>query len=238
MRNRIRRPRRYSRSLRRLPVLALVGAATTIGSLVLASPSLAQEGCQVSGQATYTPNGPGANQSFGWTMQADLTNCEPSSSGATPQSISVGQTFSESVPITTSTGTVQGTAEYQQPIGVGEGFLSSQPNSCPANDVGSNPIITWSDGTITTAILSGGSAGDAVLLQGQTNSESQLSLVSGTENPAGTAPSTYDLSTTNTTLPAGTALRSALAFTTEDPQSCTTAQGLSQVDVNGTLELG
>src|SRR5207249_1136766 len=153
---------------RRLLALATVGAVALAG-VVLASPSLAATGgggCQLNGTALFSPNGPGASSSFGYSFTGSLSNCQSNISGApTSGTLSVGQVLTESVPITTSTGTVvQGTARYQMPLATGSGNIPV--NSCPAGSTSGIGLIGWGDGTGTVASYTTQSAGGGVHLQG------------------------------------------------------------------------
>jgi hypothetical protein len=65
-----------------------------------------------------------------------------------------------------------------------------------------------------------------------------LTLVPGSESPAGTAPTTFTLSSTNATFPVGDGAQGALTFTTPDPTQCNTAGGLTTAALQGFVGLG
>jgi hypothetical protein len=226
--------------LRRL-LLAAVGGVLVLGGLAFASPGLAATGggaCQLNGVALFSPNGPGATSSFGYSFSGNLSNCQSNISGApTSGTLSVGQVLTESVPITTSTGAVvQGTARYQMPLATGSGNIPV--NSCAAGSTSGTGLIGWPNGTNTVANYTTQSVGAAVNLQGTVIPNMTLTLVPGSANPAGTAPSTFTISSTNPTFPVGDSTQGLLTFTTSNPDQCTTSQGLTSADVQGTVAVG
>jgi hypothetical protein len=99
-------------------------------------------------------------------------------------------------------------------------------------------VIQWPGGTNTVASFTTQSAGAAVNLQGSVIASVNLNLVAGSENPAGTAPSTFTASTNNTSFPVGNSAQGALTFTTSNPTQCNTAAGLTTADVQGIPGVG
>jgi hypothetical protein len=231
--------------LRHLFALGAVGGLTISGAAVggavwFAAPSMAATGggeCQLNGTATFSPNGPGTTSSFSYTLNGNLGSCQSNISGApTSGAVAVGQVLTESVTITTPTGTVTGTAKYQEPVATGSGNIPV--NSCPAGSTSGTSVSTWPDGTRTVATYTTQSVGAGVHLQGTVVSAVNLTLVAGSENPSGTAPATYSLPTNNASFPVGDNAEGALTFTTSSPTQCTTSAGLTSAAVQGVIGLG
>jgi len=55
-------------------VSALLAVSTVVGSPAVADPGGA--GCTLSGAADFTPNGPGLQAAFGYSLTGTLTNCQ------------------------------------------------------------------------------------------------------------------------------------------------------------------
>lgn len=220
----------------------LSGAAVAVlafGSAVApaASADPGGSGCQLDGSATFTPNGPGNLGTFGYSLTGALSDCNSSRAGApTAGDIAVGGNSTVSVPITTSTGVVQGTAKYKKPLASGTGTLPV--NSCGGSSTIGTAVIAWPDGTATVADYTTSSAGAAVSLQGTVVDSMTATLVPGSEQPAGTAPSTYKIKTDNPTTLTGDGVQGLVAFTTDAPDGCTTDAGLAGVAVSGAISLG
>ena len=144
----------------------------------------------------------------------------------------MGQHVVETVTIQTPTGPQLVQATYAEPLASGSGTVPV--NSCPAGTTAGTGVVTWPDNTMTIVSYTTSSAGPAVNLQGTVVSSVTLTLASG---PAG-SPSTYTLTTTNPSFPVGDGAQGAVAFTTNDPTPCTTASGLSNVTLQGTVGIG
>ena len=224
-------------------VLGALGTAVGLPQLVLTSLA-GQAGaapggslCQLAGTATFSPNGPGTSTSFAYSLTGTLSGCQSNITGAPASgSIAVGQVVTEAVTITTSTGPVAGTAQYQEPLATGTGTVPV--NSCPSGATSGTAVTTWPDGTDTVAGYTTTSAGAGVNLQGTVVAGVALQLVAGSESPAGTAPATFTISSDNAAYPAGAGVQGVLAFTTSNPQACTTASGLTDASVQGQVGLG
>lgn len=220
----------------------LSGAAVAVlalGSAVVpvASAEPGGSGCQLDGSAAFTPNGPGNQGTFGYSLTGALSGCNSSRAGApTDGNIAVGGIITVSVPITTATGVVQGTAQYQKPLASGAGAFPV--NSCGGSNTVGTAVIAWSDGTQTVADYTTSSAGSAVSLQGMVVDSTTGTLVPGSQQPAGTAPPTYTIATDNPTTLVGDDVQGLVAFTTDAPDACTTDAGLTGVAVSGAVLLG
>lgn len=216
-------------------VIAVLALATTVAPVAVAEPG--GSGCQLDGTAAFTPNGPGNLGTFGYSLTGTLSNCNSSRAGApTDGTMAVGKVVTESVPITTSTGVVQGTAQYQEPLASGTGAVPV--NSCGAGSTSGTGVVTWPDGTATVVDYTTNDAGPAVSLQGSVVAAATATLVPGSEQPAGNAPSTYTITTNNPTTLVGDGVQGAIAFSTDAPDACTTDAGLAAVTVTGAVGLG
>jgi len=222
-----------------IAVAAVLLAA--LGMVASASPSVAQttDSCQVSGTTNLG--------SSSYTLSANLSNCVSSTARAPAEGkLGQGQSYTESVSITTSTGAVvQGTAQYQQSPGSG--------NACPGN---SSPvtgsgfgdwIVSWSDGTNTVLNTVYTVANQTIVKWGgvspgggnpSVESGTTLNLVAGSENPAGTAPSTFAITSNNPAFPPGTPTSAQLTLAPSDPTSCSTNGSEGNAALSGLLALG
>ncbi|HLN75970.1 MAG TPA: hypothetical protein VK204_02920 [Nocardioidaceae bacterium] len=215
--------------------IAAFGLASAIGPTAVADPG--GSGCQLDGTATFTPNGPGNLGTFGYSLTGALSSCSSSRAGApTEGTMAVGDVITVAVPITTPTGVVQGTAQYQEPLASGTGTVPV--NSCGASSTEGTAFIGWPDGTATVVDYTTSAAGPMVSLQGTVVPGATAALVPGSEQPAGSAPATYEIATDNPTTPAGDGVQGAVAFTTDAPDACTTDTGLTGVTVSGAVGLG
>lgn len=190
-------------------------------------------GCQLAGSAAFTPNGPGATDTFSYGVNAQLTGCQSNVSGApTGGTLAVGQHVVETVTIQTPTGPQQVQATYAEPLATGAGAVPG--NSCAAGSTAGTGVVTWADNSTTVVSYTTSSVGPAVPLQGTVVPSVTLTLVSG---PAG-SPATFTISSTNPLYPAGDGAVGLVTFTTSDPTPCTTAAGLSSVDLQGFVGIG
>jgi hypothetical protein len=204
--------------------LLTMGATTLVASV----PAAAAPGggaCQLNGTANFTPNGPGATQTFGYSATGQLHDCQSNVTGApTSGSLAVGQQVTLPTP--------NGPATYAEPLATGSGAVPV--NSCPGGNTQGTGIADWPDGTRTVVDYTTSSVGPAVNLQGTVVASVTVTLVSG---PVGSPP-TQTLTTNNPSFPVGNGVQGAVAFTTNDPSPCTTAAGLSSVTLEGTIGIG
>jgi hypothetical protein len=208
--------------------LSAAGLLTMGATLVASAPAAAAPGggaCQLNGTATFTPNGPGATQTFGYSVTGQLHDCQSNLAGApTSGTLAVGQQVVVQTP--------NGPATYAEPLAAGSGTVPV--NSCPGGATQGTGVASWPDGTNTVVDYTTSSVGPAVNLQGTVVASVTLPLVSG---PAG-SPATHTITTNNPTFPVGNGVQGAVAFTTNDPSPCTTAAGLSNVSLEGTIGIG
>lgn len=226
----------------RKPVLSGIAAAVcALAAIGFAGPSAVAEpgggACQLDGTATFSPNGPGNLATFGYALSAALSGCNSSRAGApTEGTIAVGQAVTVSVPITLADGsTTPGTAQYQEPMASGSG---TAPNSCGGSNTTGTGIIDWSDGTRTVVDYTTSSAAAAVTLEGAVVPSVDATLVPGSATPAGTAPSSVTISTTNPVFAVGDTSQGLLSFSSDTPDACTTDAGLATAHIQGVVGLG
>jgi len=196
--------------------------------LLVGSPAAGAPGggaCQLTGTATFTPNGPGTTQTFGYGVNGQLSGCQSNVAGApTSGGLAVGQQVTLPTP--------DGPATYAEPLATGAGALPV--NSCPAGATQGTGVVTWPDGSLTIVDYTTSSVGPAVSLQGTVVPSVTVTLVSG---PVGSPP-TQTLTTNNPSFPVGDGAQGLVAFTTDDPSPCTTAAGLSSVSLEGVVGIG
>lgn len=194
--------------------------------------------CQLAGTATFSPNGPGNLGTFGYTLSAALSECQTSREGAPAGgAIGVGQTITESVPITLADGTVvTGTASYQAPAATGSGTLPV--NSCVGGSTAGTGIVAWPDGSNSVIDYTTQSLAAGVGLQGTVVDSVALALVPGSAQPAGTAPGSVTVTSNNAVFPVGEGAQGLLEFSSDDPTACTTDAGLATADIQGLVGVG
>src|SRR3954469_16674079 len=223
----------------------VAGAALMTASAIWATGSDAATGggeCQLDGTATFTPNGPGTSDNFGYTFSGALSGCQSNVAAPASGTIGAGQVVTESVPLTVTnpdgtTSTQQGTARYQEPLATG---TSNVPGaSCASGQTSGTAVTTWNDGTVDVINYTTQSAGAAVQLQGTVVPSVTLQLVPGSQSISGAAaPSTYTVSTTSAAIPVGNGAQGALTFQVADPTQCTTATGVSDAAISGFVGIG
>jgi hypothetical protein len=196
---------------RRLILLAAGVAAL----LALAPAAFAQSagGCQMLGNASFTPGLSSTSQSFSYTFNGNLTDCKSSEAGAPASgTVSAGQIVGI------------GGQPYQEPVPSGDG-------SCESSTTSGTAIVTWSDGTQSVVQYSTTGAAAAVQLQGTVVSSVTLAAV----NPQPGQPTS---ATVTTTRYAGSSALGLLTFQPPDPTACNTAGGVTTAGINGVVGLG
>jgi len=211
--------------------LAVASAAGLLAMLLVlagATSAVGEPGggaCQLSGTATFSPNGPGTTQTFGYTVAGQLSGCQSNVEGApTSGSIGVGQEYIVSTP--------DGPATYVAPAATGSGAVPV--NSCLGGNTEGTGVVTWPDGTNTIVDYTTSSVTSAVSLQGTVVESVTLTLVSG---PVG-SPATHTLTTNNPSFPVGDGAQGAIRFSSSDPAACTTSEGISSVTLDGVVGIG
>ena len=218
--------------------LALTTAAGT-GLAVNAATAAGPAGgaCTLTGNAAFSPNGPGTKSTFGYSFTGTLDNCQSSVGGAPTGTIEAGIVLTKvPVTLTTSTGTVQGTASYAEPVPSG---TSSAPNSCANGDTSGTSVVRWSDGAISVIDYTTQSAAAGVVLTGNVAQSLTATLVAGSESVAGsTAPATYTISTKGVETQVGDSAGGLLTFQVTDPTQCTADTGVQTAGISGAVAVG
>jgi hypothetical protein len=208
--------------LRRIALLVVVGIAAAIA---LAGPAGAASGggCQLQGNASFSPGLGATSKAFTYSFAGDLTGCKSTDSAApTTGKVEAGKTQTRTYtdPVTG----VSHTVTYQEPIGKGTGGCSNSTTS-------GTGIVTWSDGTISVLSYSTTGAAAAVNLSGTVVPSVTLTAL---DAQAGD-PTTITISTTRY---AGNSSQGVLAFQPPDPTACNTAAGVTAAGISGFVGLG
>jgi hypothetical protein len=223
-------------SRRGLAVLAAAGMAG-MGQLAVATSALAAPviGCGMAAQLDFSPNGPGASGTFGWSLQGSIAGCQSDATGvATGGVITSGGAYTASVPITLADGSVvQGTAKYQESAGSAWSTVSGT-NSCGSSEF-FNPDVffQWSDGTVTEATISMIAIGPILEYDGSATNGANMPLIPGTEHPRGTAPPNFVVFSDNPNIEQGETYSGVAVLATSNPLNCATAQGVESAFAAG-----
>lgn len=225
---------------RRWIVIGAVTSVLAVGAAagVMSSQAASGGACQLSGSADFSPNGPGTADTFGYSFTGTLSNCESNSNSPASGTIAEGQVVTETVTLTNPDGTTTtGTAAYQEPVASGTGAVPG--NSCAAGDTSGTSVVTWADNTTTVIDYTTQSAAAGVELTGSVVPGVTATLVPGSESVQGsTAPGTFTIPTTNTTLPVGDTANGLLTFEVTSPTDCTTATGVTSAGIDGVVGVG
>ncbi len=206
--------------MRKLALLGVVGVAA-VAAVGAAPAGAASGGCQLQGNANFTPGLGSTSQPFSYNFGGNLTGCQ-STDATAPASgvVSAGQTITLQVhnSVTGATDTVA----YQEPTPTGAGGCSNSTTSGTA-------IVTWKDGSTTVMTYSTTGAAAAVNLSG---SVIPSVTVTNPNAPAGDPASV----TVSTTRYAGATAQGVLAFQPPDPTACT-AGGVTTAGISGFVGL-
>jgi hypothetical protein len=195
---------------------ALVVSALAIVSVVFAAPASAASGggCQLQGNANFSPGLNNDSQNFTYNFGGSLTGCQSSDAGApTSGSVEAGRVVTDP-----ATG-----EQFQEPASTGTGGCASSTT----NGIG---IVTWADGTQTVVQYSTTGAAAAVHLSGTVIASVTLPAI----NPLPGQPTSKTITTTRY---AGAGALGVLAFEPPDPTACTAA-GVTTAGISGTIGLG
>jgi hypothetical protein len=236
----VTRKGRWRDSRRVLSVTAAAGLAA-VAQLAVATPGWADTvvGCGVSATIDFAPNGPGASNTFSWSLSAPMAACVSNTAGApTGGVLTVGKALTVSVPITKANGkVVQGTAQYQEPAG--SGWATGPTNSCASSEFFvPAAFFSWSDGTVTETNMSMITVGAILEFDGLTTTGGNLPLIPGSESPPGSAPSTFTVFSNNPSIAQDETYSGVAVMTAADAVDCTTAQGLQQASAVGGFQFG
>jgi hypothetical protein len=198
--------------LRRL-ILGMLACAAL--ALVLAPSAAAQSGggCQLDGNANFTPGLNNNAQGFSYNFSGALSGCKSSEAGApTDGTVSAGEIV-----------TING-QQFQEPVPTGNG-------SCVTSTTGGTAIVSWADGTKTVVDYATSGAAAAVHLEGTVVPSVTLQAV----NPLPGQPTS---TTVTTTRYGGASSQGVLAFEPPDPTACNTPAGVTTAGIGGFIGLG
>lgn len=198
--------------MKRLALGALVCAAGLL-SMAPSASAASVGGCQLDGNASFSPGLNNNAQPFNYSFNGALTSCNSSEAGAPATgSVSAGEVV-----------TIAGQA-YQEPVPSGNG-------SCATSTTAGTGIVTWADGTQTVVDYSTSGAAAAVSLEGSVVPSVTLQAI----NPPPGAPTSTTITTTRY---AGASARGLLAFEPPDPTACNTPGGVTTAGISGVVGLG
>ena len=189
--------------------------ACAVCALVLAPSASAASGggCQLDGNASFTPGLNNNAQAFSYSFNGALSGCKSSEAGApTDGAVSAGEIV-----------TING-QQFQEPVPTGNG-------SCATSTTGGTAIVTWADNTKTVVSYSTSGAAAAVHLEGAVVPSVTLQAV----NPLPGQPTS---TTVTTTRYAGASSQGLLAFEPPDPTACNTPGGVTTAGIGGFIGLG
>lgn len=204
--------------MRKLALLVVAAAALAVA--VFAGPAGAASGggCQLAGNASFTPGLGSTAKDFTYSFAGTLTGCNSTVSGApTSGTVEAGKT----VAVTQPDGHV---VHYQEPIGTGNGGCSNSTTNGVA-------FVTWSDGTVTVIKYSTTGAAAAVALTGSVQNSATLQATDAQTGDPATL-------TVNSTRYAGQSAGGPLAFQPPDPTACNTAAGVTAAGISGFVGIG
>jgi len=170
-------------------------------------------GCQLDGNASFSPGLGSTAQNFSYSFNGALSGCQSSEAGAPASgTVSAGEVV-----------TING-QQFQEPVASGNG-------SCVSSTTSGTAIVTWADGTQTVVNYSTSGAAAAVSLDGTVAPSVTLQAV----NPQPGQPTS---TTVTTTRYAGSSARGVLGFEPPDPTACNTPAGVTTAGISGFIGLG
>jgi hypothetical protein len=198
-----------------LKKVTLGALGCVIALLLIPSAASAQSvgGCQLDGNASFTPGLTNNAQNFQYSFNGSLSGCQSSEPGApTSGTVSAGEIV-----------TIAG-QQFQEPVPSGNG-------SCGSSTTAGTAIATWADGTQTVIDYSTTGAAAAVHLEGTVANSVTLQAV----NPQPGQPTS---TTVTTTRYAGDSSQGLLTFQPPDPTACATLTGVTTAGISGIVGLG
>jgi hypothetical protein len=192
-----------------------VFACAVAALLMLAPSAFAQSGggCELDGNASFTPGLNTTAKDFTYSFGGDLSNCQSTEAGAPASgTVSAGEAV-----------TING-QQFQEPVATGNG-------SCLSSTTGGTAIVTWADGTKTVVDYSTSGVAAAVELEGTVVPSVTLQAI----NPQPGQPTS---TTVTTTRYAGASSLGALNFNPPDPTACNTPAGVTTAGIGGFIGLG
>jgi hypothetical protein len=208
--------------LRKLALLVVVSIAAAI-ALAGSAGAASGGGCQLQGNASFSPGLGATSRAFTYGFAGNLTGCQSTVAGApTTGTVEAGKTQTRSYtdPVTG----VSHTVTYQEPIAQGTG-------GCSNSTTNGTGIVTWSDGTISVLNYSTTGAAAAVNLSGTVAPSVTLTALDAQPGD----PATITVSTTRYL---GNSSQGVLAFQPPDPTACNTPAGVTAAGISGFVGLG
>ena len=202
--------------------LAAAGCLAAAAFVVPSAAAQSAGGCQLQGNASFSPGLSTSSQPFSYGFTGTLTGCQSSQSGAPASgTVSAGQTLTEQVHNSVTGGT--DTVTYQEPLATGSG-------GCASSTTSGQSLVTWADGTTTALSYSTTGAAAAVDLSGAVAPSITLTAL----NAASGDPTTYTIATTRY---AGDSAGGLLTFQPPDPTACSTSTGVTAAAIGGAVAL-
>jgi hypothetical protein len=200
---------------------AAIGGGIAFGPADAASPGGGE--CVLNGSATFAPNGPGTQDTFGYSFNGDLSNCESNRSAPSSGSISAGEVVTI------------GNANYQEPRPSGSTDLTGAGASCAEGVTNGTAIVTWADGTHTVIDYETHSVAAGVALDGSV----VPSVTLQNTDPTSLAPATVTITSNSPAFdPGSDGAAGLLTFQVSDPTECTTDSGVSVAGITGVVGVG
>ena len=208
--------------MRRFALLAICAAAMAAVGAVPAG-AASGGGCQLDGNAAFSPGLTSASKAFSYSFSGALTGCQSSVAGSpTSGTVDAGKAYN--VTYTDPTTGVSHTVTYElDPTGTG---------GCSNSTTNGVAVVTWADGTTTVLQYSTTGAAAAVNLSGSVLASVNIPAKSGLQ--AGDPASI----TITTTRYAGYSSQGVVAFQPPDPTACNTAAGVTAAGIHGFVGLG
>jgi hypothetical protein len=210
--------------LRRFALLVVV-VGVALAAVLGAGPAGAASGggCQLKGNANFSPGLGATSKAFTYSFAGDLTGCQSTVAGApTTGKVEAGKTVTRDY--TDPTTGVTHTVTYQEPVPTGTGGCSNSTTS-------GTGIVTWSDGSVTVLGYSTTGAAAAVNLSGTVQPSVTLTALDAQPGD----PTTITIATTRY---AGYSSQGVLAFQPPDPTACNTPAGVTAAGISGFVGLG
>jgi hypothetical protein len=199
--------------VRRLTSIAVFAfVAFAIGGLTLPASAATAGGCQLAGQAAFSPGLTNTAQNFSYSFGGSLTGCQSTELGSPASgTVSAGQVF-----------TAPSGQRFQEPAASGNG-------SCADSTTSGIAIASWADGTQTVVSYSTTGVGAAVNLSGTVVPSVTLPAI----DPQPGQPTSLTVTSTRY---AGSQAHGQLTFQA-DPTRCAGA-GVTSAGIGGAVELG
>jgi hypothetical protein len=199
--------------MRKFALLTAITAFVVTAAFVSPATAASGGGCQLDGNAAFSPPLTNDAKAFSYGFTGKLSNCQSSDAGSPAAgSVEAGQV------VTDPSG-----EKFQEPVPSGSG-------SCANGTTSGTAIANWADGTVT-------------VIQYQTDAAAAAVHLSGTVVPSVTLPAINPQvgqptsKTVTTTRYAGDGVLGALTFQPPDPTACA-GSGVTTAGISGIVGLG